>query len=91
MRIEYSEIVGATGTADVTIGSTGLRRVALTGTQERQVMAEIEQWDLIRDVKGCEELYWHNNDVIDHSGRDHIMNYRGSGSPAPILRLKIHS
>ena len=79
MSIEYYEIVNATEAADVTIGTTGLRRVALTEEQEREVMEEIEQWALIRDVKGYEELYWHGNDVIDHSCKYNISNYFGFG------------
>ena len=67
MSMEYYEIVGELQKPDVTIGNTWLRRVTLTEAQERAVMAEIGQWDLIRDVKGYEELYWHDNDIIDHS------------------------
>ena len=29
----------------------------------------------MKDVKGEEELYWHDNDIVDHSSIHHILNY----------------
>ena len=72
-------IVSEEDGSDLIIGNTALSRFELTEEQEEFIRKEIDEWELIRDVKGSETLYWHDDDVIDHSSIARILHYYGSG------------
>ena len=77
MMIRFYEITAEE--ADQTIGEVKLKEVFAAEEKEKELIEEAEQWELIKDVEGYEELYWHDNDIIDHSYVAVIDHYYGSG------------
>ncbi len=79
MAYTFYEILKTDYTADIVIGKTALKEIKVSDEQEKALIEEAEQWDMICDIKGYEKLYWHDNDIIDHSSQQYISNYYGAG------------
>ncbi len=79
MANKFYEIVIDNAPSDLIVGNTGLRKMEVGEQQVQMLLEEAKQWELIRDIKGYEELYWHNDDIRDDASIENISNFYGSG------------
>lgn len=79
MAFDFYEIVLNEEDSNIKIGETYLKEINLSEDEANRIIEEAKNYELIRDIKGYEELYWHNNDVVDHSSSEVILNYYSAG------------
>ena len=75
----YYMIVSSESDSDEKVGDTFLKEITLTEAEKEQITEEARQWQMYRDVEGKEELYWHDNDVVDHSSVELLVDFYGDG------------
>ncbi len=79
MPNKFYEIITDGALSDLIVGNTALKEIEVDDRQTQLLLEEAKQWDLIRDIKGYEELYWHNDDIRDDSRIEYISGFYGSG------------
>lgn len=79
MTYKFYEIITDGTPSDLIVGNTGLREIVVGEQQAQLLLEEAKQWELIRDIKGYEELYWHNDDICDDSSIESISEFYRSG------------
>ncbi len=76
---KFYEIITDGTPSDFIVGNTALKEIEVGKREAQLLLEEAKRWELIREIKGYEELYWHNNDIRDDSSIEIISNFYGSG------------
>lgn len=76
---KFYEIITDDTPPDFSVGNTALKEIEVGKREAQLLLEEAKQWELIREIKGYEELYWHNDDIRDDSSIEIISNFFGSG------------